>query len=75
MSETAIPADAEFVNHAAVRRGGFGDEIHLARFHVSPRRELDMALRALAEKLNADLEFRRLYRGYAWYAVLRLPVA
>lgn len=34
-----------------------------------------MALRVLAEKLNADLEFRRLYRGYAWYAVLRLPAA
>lgn len=47
----------------------------LARFHVSPRKELDMALRVLAEKLNADLEFRRLYRGYAWYAVLRLPAA
>jgi S-adenosylmethionine-diacylgycerolhomoserine-N-methlytransferase len=45
----------------------------LARFHVSPRRGLDIALRALAEKLGADLEFRRLYRGYAWYAVLRLP--
>ncbi|WP_339832386.1 class I SAM-dependent methyltransferase [uncultured Parvibaculum sp.] len=47
----------------------------LARFHVTPRRDLDAALRVLAEKLNADLEFRSLYRGYAWYAVLRLPVA
>ena len=148
MSETAIPADAEFVNYAA-RRGGFGDEIHLAigdaarfhpyavfglsrfdrifmsyklsmipdgqaalaqgvcnlapggslhivdfgqqerllrwcrallqawlaRFHVTPRRDLDRALRALAEKLGADLEFRRLYRGYAWCAVLRLSPA
>ena len=47
----------------------------LARFHVTPRRDLDAALRVLAEKLNADLEFRSLYRGYAWYAVLRFPVA
>ncbi|MBX3490634.1 MAG: class I SAM-dependent methyltransferase [Parvibaculum sp.] len=47
----------------------------LARFHVTPRRDLDRALRVLAEKLGADLEFRRLYRGYAWYAVLTLPPA
>lgn len=47
----------------------------LSRFHVTPRGNLEAALHVLAEKLNADLEFRSLYRGYAWYAVLRLPMA
>lgn len=45
----------------------------LAKFHVSPRADLERVLRALATKLGAELEFRPLYRGYAWYAVLRLP--
>ncbi len=45
----------------------------LAKFHVSPRDELERVLRALAAKLGAELEFRSLYGGYAWYAVLRLP--
>ena len=46
----------------------------LAKFHVVPRGDLERVLRALAAKLGAELEFRPLYRGYAWYAVLRLPV-
>ena len=45
----------------------------LAKFHVSPRGELDRVLHALAERLGAELDFTPLYRGYAWYAVLRLP--
>jgi len=47
----------------------------LAKFHVSPRGELDRVLHALAQKLGAELDFRPLYRGYAWYAVLKLPGA
>ncbi len=46
----------------------------LAQFHVSPRGDLKRVLEALATKLGADLQFRSLYRGYAWYAVLRLPL-
>lgn len=46
----------------------------LAKFHVSPRSNLERVLRALAADLGADLRFRSLYRGYATYAVLRLPV-
>ena len=46
----------------------------LTQFHVSPRGELKRVLEALAAKLGAELEFRPLYRGYAWYAVLRLPL-
>lgn len=45
----------------------------LAKFHVSPRGDLDRVLRAIAEKLGAELSFHPLYRGYAWYAVLKLP--
>lgn len=47
----------------------------LARFHVRPRAELRPVLHALAEKLGAELAFRPLYRGYAWYAVLTLKAA
>ncbi|MEQ8611949.1 MAG: SAM-dependent methyltransferase, partial [Parvibaculum sp.] len=45
----------------------------LAKFHVSPRGDLERVLRALAANLGADLQFRSLYRGYATYAILRLP--
>lgn len=45
----------------------------LAKFHVSPRGDLERVLRAIAEKLGAELSFHPLYRGYAWYAVLTLP--
>lgn len=45
----------------------------LAKFHVTPRGDLERVLRALAQKLGAELDFRPLYGGYAWYAVLRLP--
>jgi len=47
----------------------------LAKFHVSPRGELDRVLHTLAQKLGAELDFHPLYRGYAWYAVLKLPGA
>lgn len=45
----------------------------LAKFHVSPRGDLQRVLRAIADKLGAELAFEPLYRGYAWYAVLTLP--
>src|SRR5580692_6615445 len=46
----------------------------LALFHVTPRDDLEAALRARAHARNALLIFARLYRDYAQYAVLRLPV-
>jgi S-adenosylmethionine-diacylgycerolhomoserine-N-methlytransferase len=46
----------------------------LAVFHVTPRDDLEAALRARAHARNALLIFARLYRDYAQYAVLRLPV-
>lgn len=67
MSETAIPADAEFVTPVAGRRDvrrGLGRAVHRHK----------AVSRVLAEKPGADLEFTPLYRGYARYAVLRLPL-
>ncbi len=43
----------------------------LRRFHVSPRADLRRAL-ARAAGESGQLTFRRLYRGYAWYAELAL---
>lgn len=45
----------------------------LARFTVHPRADLEDALRAAAAAAGATLEFRRLHRGYADYAVLSRP--
>ena len=42
----------------------------LAKFTVHPRADLEEALRGAAASAGASLEFRRLYRGYADYAVL-----
>jgi S-adenosylmethionine-diacylgycerolhomoserine-N-methlytransferase len=44
----------------------------LALFHVTPRDELEQALRARAQAAGASLAFERPYRDYAQYAVLRL---
>lgn len=44
----------------------------LAWFHVSPRAELRDVLEEIAEAHGATLDFRPLYRGYAWLAVLKL---
>jgi len=44
----------------------------LAVFHVTPRDELEQALRARAKAAGASLSFERPYRDYAQYAVLRL---
>jgi S-adenosylmethionine-diacylgycerolhomoserine-N-methlytransferase len=47
----------------------------LRRFHVEPRRDLADALGSLANLGGGLLQFERLWRGYAWYAELRLPMA
>lgn len=43
----------------------------LARFDVMPCDELELELTKLAHETGAALEFRRPYRGYAQYAVMR----
>jgi S-adenosylmethionine-diacylgycerolhomoserine-N-methlytransferase len=45
----------------------------LRQFSVYPRAELEAELYNLAGDTRADLEFRRLYRGYADYAVITKP--
>jgi len=45
----------------------------LAMFDVTPRDELARVLSAMADCAGADLKFERPFRGYAQYAVLRLP--
>lgn len=42
----------------------------LAKFDVAPRRELPAVLRRIAAARGLGLEFRSLYRGYAWSARL-----
>ena len=44
----------------------------LALFHVTPRDELEQALRTRTQAAKASLTFERPYRDYAQYAVLRL---
>lgn len=41
-------------------------------FHVTPRGDLEMQLRTLADYHHAELHFARPFRGYAQYAILRL---
>ncbi len=45
----------------------------LRQFSVHPRADLEPELAKLASDTGATLEFRRLYRGYADYAVLTKP--
>jgi len=42
----------------------------LRKFDVIPRRELPAVLKSVAETRGLGLDFRRLYRGYAWAATL-----
>ena len=42
----------------------------LARFTVHPRADLEDALRSAAAGSGANLDFQRIYRGYADYAIL-----
>ena len=46
----------------------------LARFHVSPRDNLDAELHRQARAAGMSVEFTPLYRGYAVHAVVRKPV-
>jgi S-adenosylmethionine-diacylgycerolhomoserine-N-methlytransferase len=45
----------------------------LRQFSVYPQAELEPELTKLANDTGAELEFRRLYRGYADYAVITKP--
>lgn len=45
----------------------------LAKFHVVPRATLRNEMEALAERLDGRARFEPLFRGYAWYAELRMP--
>jgi S-adenosylmethionine-diacylgycerolhomoserine-N-methlytransferase len=45
----------------------------LAMFDVTPRDDLERELLNMADSYSADLEFERPFRGYAQYAVLKLP--
>jgi S-adenosylmethionine-diacylgycerolhomoserine-N-methlytransferase len=53
----------------------FGKALHawLARFHVEPRADLVEAVRAEAAGRGAAVEFRSLYRDYAWLLRVSLP--
>jgi S-adenosylmethionine-diacylgycerolhomoserine-N-methlytransferase len=56
------------------RLPGWAKKLHfksLNDFHVFPRRELPAVLTRLAEAQDLALDFKPLYRGYAWSAVLR----
>jgi S-adenosylmethionine-diacylgycerolhomoserine-N-methlytransferase len=45
----------------------------LAKFHVSPRLNLETTLLRIAAETGGTAEHRQLYRGYAQYGVLRRP--
>jgi len=45
----------------------------LRQFSVHPRAELARELTKLTSETGATLDFRRLYRGYADYAVITKP--
>ena len=57
--------------------GWFRAGLHgwLAKFTVTPRAELEAELSALAKASGATLTFTRIYRDYAWLAVVTKPVA
>jgi S-adenosylmethionine-diacylgycerolhomoserine-N-methlytransferase len=73
--------------HGELHIVDFGDQRGLPRFfaralrhwlhlfHVTPRNDLEIQLRTLADYHHAELHFARPFRGYAQYAVLRLPHA
>lgn len=43
----------------------------LARFHVTPRAELEQALAARLHSVDADMMFQTIGRGYAWHTIVR----
>ncbi|CDI09082.1 MULTISPECIES: class I SAM-dependent methyltransferase [Rhizobium/Agrobacterium group] len=46
----------------------------LTRFHVTPRANLRYVLANMAGRFDGNLEFEEIARGYAWRAVITLPV-
>lgn len=56
---------------------GFRRLLHgwLARFHVTPRNDLQEKMQALATAQGGDLRFQHLYRDYARYGVMTRPQA
>ena len=44
-------------------------------FHVAPRANLRYVLANMAGRFDGNLEFEEIARGYAWRAVITLPVA
>ncbi|WP_306119283.1 MULTISPECIES: class I SAM-dependent methyltransferase [unclassified Roseitalea] len=53
----------------------FGNALHgwLARFHVTPRADLETVMGETARDVGGSLAFTSLYRDYARYGVIRLP--
>lgn len=47
----------------------------LAKFHVTPRGDLETAMREIAEQAGGTLEFAPLYRDYARLGVIRAPAS
>ncbi|WP_207559694.1 class I SAM-dependent methyltransferase [Falsiruegeria litorea] len=45
----------------------------LAKFHVSPRRDLQAVLKQIAQSNSGSVHHRQLYRGYAQYGIVRRP--
>ncbi len=52
---------------------GKGLKAWLARFHVTPRANLDDAMAILASQHHGELRFSTIYRDYARIGVIRLP--
>ncbi|TWF54398.1 class I SAM-dependent methyltransferase [Neorhizobium alkalisoli] len=50
---------------------GRGLKLWLARFHVTPRANLQEALENRLQAADCDMIFEQIGRGYAWHAVLR----
>jgi S-adenosylmethionine-diacylgycerolhomoserine-N-methlytransferase len=50
---------------------GSGLKSWLARFHVTPRADLEEALSVRLAEFQADMMFQTIGRGYAWHAIVR----
>lgn len=55
--------------------GAFKTVLHrwLALFHVTPRQDMQEKVEAIAQRHGAQLHFRRIFRGYAFIAVIKKP--
>lgn len=45
----------------------------LALFHVTPRQDMQEKVEAMAQRHGAKVQFRRIYRGYAFIAAIEKP--